>query len=530
LVEKHDFASGTSSASSKLIHGGLRYLENFELHLVFEALAERALLLEAVPHLVRPLPFYFPVYQGDPHGKFVLNLGLWLYDMLALFRTPKFHRNLSKQAFLAAIPFLKAEGLKGGVRYYDASMWDDVMVVHTLRSAVQLGAAVGSYVEAVSPIMVGNASSLGGPQVRGFRVRDLEADQELEIRAHRTIVCGGPWTDEIGKRISGSWHKWLKPSKGIHLVFDHKRIPIPGALVMSHPEDGRISFVIPRKDMGAGVVIVGTTDSPSQDPTAPRIDGEDIRYLMALLERYFPSLQLKTSDILSAYVGTRPLMAGMEGAAEAAASESAAAPGESGDTAARALQKVSREHHIGDGPGGTVFVAGGKYTTHRRMATEIIDYALDRWKRAAAEGAAPPPPRGLKKPRTEAPVFPEALAPASASARAAGAAEALVTRYGAAAREVEAMARAEDSAGDPAGFPMLEAQLRYAIRQESVMHLSDFYFRRVPLFLARADHGEPWIDRLAQVWSEEREAGGELAREEAAGLRAQIAERLKPLA
>jgi glycerol-3-phosphate dehydrogenase len=508
LVERSDFASGTSSASSKLIHGGLRYLENFELALVFEALAERALLLRTVPHLVRPLPFYFPVYKGDAHGRFILSCGLWLYDLLALFRSPKFHRSLSKRAFLAAIPFLKADGLKGGLRYYDASMWDDVMVVHILRATVGEGAAVANYVEAVAPIM-------DSGRVAGFALKDLISGEKLEVRAHRTIVCGGPWTDEIGARVAKDWTPWLKPSKGIHLVFDHKRIPLPGALVMSHPEDGRISFVIPRKDLGAGVVIVGTTDSPTPDPTKPTVEAEDVRYLLRLLDRYFPSLQLKASDILSSYVGTRPLMASQE-----ERNKRVAESDHSGASTSRALQKISREHYIGDGPGNTIFVAGGKYTTHRRMATEIVDIALKRWKDSSGKG--PAPPKGLKSSDTAAPIFPEALPEAAAAARAAGAAEALVTRYGSAAREVEAMARPEDTAGDPAGFPSLEAQLRYCIRNEAVVRLGDFYFRRLPIFLARADHGEPWIERLARVWAEERGLSPDAAAAEGAKLLAEI--------
>src|SRR5437879_1914815 len=126
LVEKRDFAWGTSSLSSKLIHGGLRYLENFEFGLVFEALSERSLLLRTAPHMVRPLPFYFPVYEGDAHSKGQLGLGMWLYDLLAMFRTPEFHRNLSSPQMVEEIPFIRQAGLKGGFRYYDASMWDDV--------------------------------------------------------------------------------------------------------------------------------------------------------------------------------------------------------------------------------------------------------------------------------------------------------------------------------------------------------------------------------------------------------------------
>ena len=306
LIERRDFSYGTSSRSSKLIHGGLRYLENFEFKLVFEALSERALLLKTVPHMVRPLPFYFPVYEGDRTGRPILSLGMWLYDLLALFRTPGFHRSLSKKKFLKEIPFLKSEGLKGGFQYYDASMWDDVLGVEILRSAAHAGAAVANYVEATQAIWIDG-------KIKGFRFQDLENGQEGQISAEKVIICVGPWTDEIGESLSkGSptspvqWKKWLAPSKGVHLIFDLKRLSLPGAMVMSHPEDGRISFVIPRPDFGSGVVIVGTTDgSTPSDPDQAVISKGDIEYLLALLNRYFPRLHLTEKDILSAYVGVR---------------------------------------------------------------------------------------------------------------------------------------------------------------------------------------------------------------------------------
>jgi len=154
LIEKGDFASGTSSASSKLIHGGVRYLENFEFKLVFEALSERTHLLKTSPNMVRPLPFYLPVYETDPRGKIILSLGLWLYDLLALFRAPGFHKRFSKKQMLKEMPALKPEGLTGGFMYYDASMWDDVMVVENAHAAYDLGSTLANYVEGISPIWV----------------------------------------------------------------------------------------------------------------------------------------------------------------------------------------------------------------------------------------------------------------------------------------------------------------------------------------------------------------------------------------
>ncbi|MCM2279440.1 MAG: glycerol-3-phosphate dehydrogenase/oxidase [Oligoflexia bacterium] len=514
LVEREDFASGTSSRSSKLIHGGLRYLENFEFGLVFEALSERAFLLRSAPHLVRPLRFFLPVYQGDPNGRFILSMGLWLYDLLALFRSPEFHKYHSRRELLGLVPFLRKEGLRGGFRYYDASMWDDALTVETARAASALGAAVASRVEAVAPLWTGE-------RITGFRVRDMEGAQgEIELEAGRVVACGGPWTDELGLRLAEgkgpAWNPWLSPSKGVHLLFDLKRVPVPGAMVMSHPEDGRISFVIPRPDFGAGVVIVGTTDGPSPpDPSKVTVERADIDYLMRLLNRYFPELRLTDSDILSAYAGVRPLFGESVSEHGTQTGDARAKPDQPG----KALQKVSREHHIGRGPGGSVIVAGGKYTTHRTMAEEIVDFTLkegpvlERIGRSATKVAVNPA------------VMPEAVARCQEEARQKGVElpPELLARYGADALSIAELERsAGGTTGDPEGFPCLAAQLRHSIRQEMSLHLEDFYLRRIPLAATRTDRGEPWAERLVRVWAEEFGVGAEEARRELARLRAAL--------
>lgn len=521
LVEKRDFAWGTSSRSSKLIHGGLRYLENFEFGLVFEALSERAFLLKSVPNLVRPLRFFLPVYKGDPHGKNVLSLGLWLYDLLALFRAPGFHKRLSAKKFSDAIPALRKEGLQGGFTYFDASMCDDVMTIETLRAAHQEGVVISNYAEATTPLWKGD-------QIAGFRVKDALRDGsknvnslEIELRATRTVICAGPWLDEFIGKFTPSWTPWLAPSKGVHLVFDLKRLPVPGALVMSHPTDGRISFVIPRADYGSGVVIVGTTDGPSPaNPEKVGIEPADVDYLLRLLNQYFPDLKIDFSDILSAYIGVRPLMGGGTAAGEG-----------------QRLQKVSREHHIGAGPGGTVVVAGGKYTTHRRMASEIVDFVLEQWRSAALSGRASAIPGHIGPPRTSTPLNIFVLEDArqrcidEAARMGKKIPPRIVERYGLEALELLELNDAARAAANPApmpdpeGFPFLAEQLRFAIRRGMVVRLEDFYFRRTALFLSRADHGIPWIDRLAAVWAEETGASAEALKLEKTRLLAEIESR-----
>jgi glycerol-3-phosphate dehydrogenase len=528
LVEARDFAWGTSSRSSKLIHGGVRYLENMELGLVFEALSERAKLLKLVPHLVRPLKFFMPVYQGDKPGKFLLSIGLWLYDILSLFRTPGFHRRLSKKKLLSEIPFLSPQGLEGGFQYYDASMWDDVLAIETLRSAaignrVGGGAAVANYVEAVAPIWV-------DARIVGFQVKDLfKTDaQPISLRAKRVVVCAGPWTDQLGIKLSPHWRHWLTPSKGIHLIFDLKKIPVPGAIVMSHPDDGRISFVIPRPDYGAGVTIVGTTDGPTPpEPEKASIEPADVHYLINLLTRYFPTLQLKASDIVSAYVGVRPLM-GAHAAHAMTGSEGQSASAKNAED----LQKVSREHYIGTGPGGVILVAGGKYTTHRTMAEEIVDFTLEAWQRDAKKGLSPELPK-VFSPQTDLPVNPKATPIAVAAARDEAQRkgykipEELWSHYGADALEIREIDSQFPKLNlpDPDGFPLLAAQFRYSLRTGMVMHLEDFFIRRTSLYATREDHGLPWAAALSKIWASEMELPESAAQPELAQLQAELERR-----
>lgn len=476
LVEKGDFAIGTSSRSSKLIHGGLRYLENQEFHLVFEALSERTFLMNSCPHLVRPLSFYMPIYKGDAHPSWLISMGMWLYDALSLLRAPGLHQKISRGTLLRHIPFLKKQGLECAFRYYDATMWDDAMVLDTLMRAHVRDAAIVSRASAEKA----HYDSKGA--VHKMDVKDAITGEVATVQFKKLVICAGVWTDQVGQMLADSspnekWKNWLAPSRGLHLVFDWKQIPIPGAVVMQHPQDGRISFVIPRKDFGPGVVIVGTTDGPCTLPP-DQIEDEhaaiekDYEYLLHLLEIYFPRIKLTREDVLSHYIGIRPLVA-------------------EGNSAG--LQKVSREHTIDHGPGGSVIVAGGKYTTYRKMAEEIVDFAtqdVETWK-------------DLVPQTTEAlfePSMPVAMQGVRERARARGFSipESLFDRYGADALEIYEIHQKHcgTATEDPDGFPLLEAQFRYAVRHQMVLSVEDFVRRRQPLYLCRKDHGAPWISLL----------------------------------
>ncbi|MBC7397063.1 MAG: glycerol-3-phosphate dehydrogenase/oxidase [Bdellovibrionales bacterium] len=480
LVEKSDYAHGTSSRSSKLVHGGLRYLENYEFHMVHESLTERSFLLRSAPHLVRPLPFYMPVYEDSPHSSYLLSAGMWLYDVLSLFRAPSLHQRLSAGTSTRIIPGIKREGLVCTFKYYDASMWDDALVIDVLVRAHELGACITSRTKAVEPgyDAAGNITEM--------TIEDEFTQQKKKIRFKKLIVCAGVWTDEVGKMLDkGTWHDWLAPSRGVHLVFDWKRIPVPGAVTMQIG-DGRIAFVIPRHDYGQGITIVGTTDGPTTlPPDQIEEEGEaiakDQAYLLELLSQYFPTLKLSDADVINHYIGIRPLVN----------------PKRNHGSSSGNLQKVSREHTIDQGPGGSVIVAGGKYTTFRKMAEEIVDFAT--------KG------QDHRAPKTEtllfAPAHPEKIRRAREVARSKAYVipEKIFERYGADAIKIYQIhiSDCDQNVEYPEGFPLLEAQFRYAVRHQMVLTVEDFVRRRQPLHLCRQDHGAPWYPLLEKALKDE---------------------------
>ncbi len=358
LVEKGDFASGTSSRSSKLIHGGLRYLEMFDFQLVFESLAERHWLLKTHPHLVKALEFNLPIYEKAtaPPGtrsSGLMGLGLWVYDALSLFRTPFFHGKHTTDELAKMFPHLRGNGLCGSYYYADAMMLDDEVVMETMLDAYRRGAHVLNYVKATQ------VEAKGADDLYDVALSETLPGAEsapFAVKAREVIVCVGPWTEQFGARVARGSARKLKPSKGVHMIVPWSRFPVESCLVMNH-SDGRIIFAIPRKDLGPGaeVVIIGTTDSAEHgDLDSIHATRKDIDYLMHVIDEYFPQAKLTVADIVMTYAGVRPLL-------------------DSGETSEA---KTSREHEIWRNEAGVVFMAGGKYTTFRKISQEIADFAF----------------------------------------------------------------------------------------------------------------------------------------------------------
>lgn len=465
LVEQSDFASGTSSRSSKLIHGGIRYLENKEFKLVFEALSERTKLFEMAPHLVHPLRFMIPIYKSSRVGMGLMSLGMWLYDALSLFQAPELHEKLNSQQTKDRVNVLNTNELLGSFLYSDAYMDDDRLVVETMRSASEEGACIASYVKA------GKLKLAPNGRVQSIYCEDLMSLEQIEIKCQHIVSCVGAWTDMLGGTFFDNWSSRLRPTKGVHLTFAKNRIPLKCAVVMGAEKSDRIVFAIPRHEM----VIIGTTDTDyKEDPSQVSVKLEDVEYLLQVANNYFPGLNLCEADIISNYAGVRPLVK------DEASSEG----------------KTSREHEIYNDERGVTFVAGGKYTTYRLIAEQSVNKALEFFSFDQKIH--------LKKANSQQPLFEEVSLENINKAKncvqkwsemyalSLNDVEKLVDRYG---FEAENILKKNVNQW---GYWQLEAM--QAIENGMCFNLTDFYKRRVPLFLSEKDQGLSHLESILEVF------------------------------
>ncbi|HEU4993411.1 MAG TPA: glycerol-3-phosphate dehydrogenase/oxidase [Gemmatimonadaceae bacterium] len=339
LIDKDDFASGTSSRSSRLIHGGVRYLEHGYFHLVFEASAERRRLLALAPQLVRPLPFVWPVYRGQRLALWKLSAGLTLYDLLAMFRNVERHRRLRPAQVLDKEPRLNPRQLLGGVRYFDAATNDARLTLANVLDATRLGAVAANHVA-----FVGIDQSR--TDLRIARVEDTLSGQRLEVRARVLVNATGPWSDTVRQFEDTVGRPRTKGSKGAHIAISRDRVGNHDAVTLLHPKDGRVMFALP-----AGPnAIIGTTDTfTDASPDNVRANERDIAYLLDAANAFFPDALLHREDVVAAWAGIRPLL-----------------PSEGTSV------QASREHAI-ERSNGMVTITGGKLTTYRVMATDVVN-------------------------------------------------------------------------------------------------------------------------------------------------------------
>ncbi|QDL71363.1 glycerol-3-phosphate dehydrogenase/oxidase [Streptomyces malaysiensis subsp. malaysiensis] len=458
LVESRDWASGTSSRSSKLIHGGLRYLEMLDFALVREALKERGLLLGRIaPHLVKPVPFLYPL-QHRVWERFYAGSGVALYDAMSLSsghgRGLPGHRHLSRGRALLVAPCLKKDALVGALQYYDAQMDDARYVATLVRTAAKYGAQVTNRARVVGFLREGE-------RVVGARVHDLEQGGEFEVRARQVVNATGVWTDEtqalIGER--GQFH--VRASKGIHLVVPKDRIHSTTGLILRTEKS--VLFVIP----WGRHWIIGTTDTDwDLDKAHPAASSADIDYLLEHVNEVL-AVPLTRDDVEGVYAGLRPLLAGESDA----------------------TSKLSREHTVAHPVPGLVVVAGGKYTTYRVMAKDAVDEAVHGLDRRVGPCVT-----------EEIPLVGAVGYKALWNARErigkqtglhVARIEHLLNRYGSAAQEVLDLIADDPSLGKPlAGAEdYLRAEVSYAASHEGARHLDDVLTRRTRISIETFDRG-----------------------------------------
>ena len=483
LVDAGDVGSGTSSRSSRLIHGGLRYLETGNLKLVFEASAERRLLLDLASHLVHPLPFLFPVFRGGPVGFRKLQAGMWLYDALSLFRNIARHRMLGRDAARAEEPRLRADGLVGAAVYYDASVDDARLTLANARGAHEAGAAVVPYAEVTGFLRDGDG-------LAGARVRDRlgTGDEEVEVRARVVLNATGPWSDAVRRLADPAAAPRLRPTKGVHVLVRRDRIGNRHAVTFRSPVDGRVMFVLPWGDFS----YVGTTDTDYAGPPGEaRADAEDVRYLLDSANSIFPGARLAPGDVVSTWAGIRPLLAPHRPEGGLAASA------------------TSREHEIWRDPGGLLNIAGGKLTTYRVMAKQVVDAAARALKRehGLESGSSPTADLPLPGDPREAwePFRERVVRAAVAAGLGADTGGHLARAYGEDAEALLAAVRADASLGERlmAGHPYLWAEVAHAVRAEMALTLADVLTRRLHLFYEAADGGLAVAEQVARRMARE---------------------------
>jgi glycerol-3-phosphate dehydrogenase len=485
LVEKSDYAAGTSSKSSKLVHGGLRYLEHAQFRLVFEGTNERALLMRVAPHLVRPLEFLVPSYKRDRPGLFVLDIGLWIYDALSKFSSPKLHRTVRAARVAKLEPALRQDDLEGGLLYYDCATDDARLTLENLLDARELGATVVNHARATRLLV-------DGERIAGAEVVDQldPAAPAVKVRARVTINATGPWCDQIREMANDT--SVVTTSKGVHLVVDAQRLRVHHAVVMK--EKKRVVFCLP---YGPDRTVIGTTDTfYDAPPEEVACSAEDARYLLDLTNHYFPDARLTFDDVLATWAGLRPLIK---------------PPAE-----VTSASDVSREHLILS-RAGLVSVAGGKLTTYRRMAAEVVEKAGEQLPRLGACATADRPLPGAASPiygAGYAGVTQLAVELEASGLCDAAVAKHLANHYGVRAHAVLERIRKEPALGErlDGETPFVMAMVDVAVLDEQAETVEDVLGRRVPLLLRARDQGlgvAPRVaDRMACLlgWSDETRA------------------------
>lgn len=472
LVEKGDFASGTSGKSSKLVHGGLRYLATWDLGLVFRACQQRRALLNLAPHLVWPLPFVLPIYQDSPRSLGQIRTAMWLYDALAAFRNTQTHQMWRAPQALAREPLLNPQGLIGAACYYDCGTDDARLTLATLLDAHRAGATITNYTEVTGLLQTRD-------RIVGTQVRDREGGAEVEVKAHVVVSAVGAWTDALLGLTGKSPQRWLHPTKGVHIVVPRQRAPTHAAITFHSPRDGRFMFLIPWKNR----TLIGTTDTEYEgDPDRVHATSEDVAYILEAAQRAFPAAHLSEGDVLSTYASLRPL-----------------------------VRQNSRQYRLREVMPGLVVIAGGKLTTHRAMAQKAMDqvaHILAQEHRIhpsnSKDGIQTPLPGGDVSDWTGYQAQ-QRTAIVGATGLSDEVASHLVATYGTETPRVLKLLEEEPSLAEriTPDLPAIKARVVYAVRHEMALTLGDVLERRTHVQTLAADQGWGAAEAIADLMAAE---------------------------
>ncbi len=497
LVERGDFASGTSGRSSKLIHGGLRYLGEGHLGVVRTACRERDRLMAQNPHLVRPLPFLLPAYRGSRLPLWKVRAALWSYAALAGLRRSARVRVLSAADVASRVPALQTEGLRGAGLYQDARVDDARLVIETLKSARALGGAAVNHAELVGFLR-------DGERIRGARIRDGLAQRHVEIRARVVVNAAGPAVERVRGLDAPVARPELRPAKGIHLVVPRRRVRTDHA-VTYEADDGRYLFLVPWDDMA----LIGTSDAFSDEIDEPVVRIEEVHYLLAWANRVFPHAALTTNDLCSVFAGVRPL----------AADPDADVPASS----------VSREERIYRDRSGLISAAGGKLTSYRATGEKIVDRVVQRLspQRRAVLGPSRTAELPLRRDDFDRFELEHELCAVHGIARWRAAH--LVSTYGAAALAL--LEQGPPALCAPIGASrFVLAEIPWCFATECPASLCDLLEHRVRMALWAAGQGLPELRLVARVAAEAAGWDAERARAEADAYAAAVRRRYQIVA
>lgn len=477
LLEKGDFASGTSSKSTKLIHGGLRYLENLQFGVVYESVTERIVQERIAPHMVHWLPFVIPAYRQNFFSNLKWEAGLWVYDGMAGLIGKRFHKRIKLGEIAKLCPGIRADGLRGGLLYWDCRTDDARHTLDVIRSAAKFGCVTRNYTKVVSFVR-------DRGDVRGVEVVDaLTGEGSVKIHGKVVVNCTGVWSQKT-QELSGKANVSVAPAKGVHFTIKRERLPLECALLVP-TGDGRFCFAFPWYD----TILIGTTDTPYKgDFDRVTVEDEEEQYILAAVNRQFPNLKLTSADVTGKFAGLRPLIS------------------DSKTVGGTKSTKVSRKHSLKLSEDGLITIAGGKLTTYRPMAAETVDLVALQLRLDGIEagpcvtetlmlGGWDGEVRNMEHIKD---VFRQMAGRVKISAATA---DVLLQMYGRRAMEVAEFVSEYPELAEPisAAHPYILAQVVYAVGCESAVTLEDVLARRIRLTITDAEQAKASAEKVSQL-------------------------------